>query len=296
MRITNGMMVAEMIYDQSQTSQAMATVSQQSASGNLINLPSDNPSGYGTLVSMDASITVMQGWGAVATAAAGNLNAASGALSSASDVLAKAQQIALVASSGTYDVSSRADAAAEMDGLVQQMIGLGNTQGPNGDYLFGGTATGSPPFDTSGAFQGNNGVTQVAVTDGLLVNSNVSGADAFTSAGGGNNVIEDMQALATALSNNDVAGIQNGISSMQADQAQVNGVMVQAGAASSTLEASSQLVATITTSTETARAAVDSAATPQVYSELQATETAYQASLTVTQQILSMQSFAGEEA
>ncbi len=294
MRITDSMMLATALLDESRNAQALSTVTEESATGNLINQPSDDPAGFGTLVSMDAQITILQGRSTAATAASNNLDAAGGALSSASDVLEQAGQIALVAASGTDDAGSRAAAAEEVNGLVQQMIQLANTQGADG-YLFGGTMTGSPPFDAAGNFSGNNGVTQVAVADGVVVNSNVSGADAFTAAGG-SNVIGDMQALAAALSTNNVAGITASIGQMQTDQAQVDAVMVQAGAASSALAASAQFITNLTTTTETARASVDNAATPQVYSELSATQTAYQTSLSVTQQILSMESFQGGEA
>jgi flagellar hook-associated protein 3 FlgL len=244
---------------------------------------------------MDSRLSIMQGRSTAATTASNNLDAASGALSSAGDLLSQAKQIALEASSGTDDAVARANAGVQVSALVSQMISLGNTQGTDG-YLFGGTSTGTPPFSAAGAYSGNNGVTQVEVADGVLTNSNVSGADAFTSAGGGNNVIADLQSLATSLSTNNVAGITSAIGTMDTDREQVTAVMVQAGSQSSSLQASTQLISNLTTSTETARTNLDSAATAQVYTELQTTETAYQTSLSVTQQILSLQSFASSVA
>ncbi len=295
MRITDSMMRDTALLNQSRAAQNLATLSQEAGSGNLISAPSDNPAGFSELVSIDSRLTIMQGRPAAVTAAGSNLDTASSALSSATDILSKAKQLALVAASGTYDAQSRADAATQVQGLVQQMITLANTQGTDG-YLFGGTKTSTPPFDAAGNFLGNNGVTQVEVADGVLVNSNASGADAFTSAGGGSNVIQDMQTLVTALSTNNVAGITASIGQMDADHAQVNSVMVQAGSASASLQTSAQLIGTLTTATETARSNLDNAGTPQVYSELQATQTAYQASLAVTQQVLSLQAFTGKYA
>jgi flagellar hook-associated protein 3 FlgL len=291
MRITDSMMLGTALLDESRNAQSLATLSQESASGNLISQPSDDPAGFGTLVSLDARLTVLQGRGVAATTASQNLDLASNALSSASDILDQAKQIALEGASGSDDAQSRAEAATEVNGLVAQMISLANTEGPSG-YIFGGTLTSAPPFDAAGNYSGNSGVTRVAVADGVLVDSNASGADAFTVAGG-SNVIADMQALATALSGNDVAGINASIGQMDADQQQVTAVMVQAGANSSTLQASTTLIASLTTATETARSTVDNAQTPTVYSELAATETAYQASLSVTQQILSLSAFTG---
>jgi flagellar hook-associated protein 3 FlgL len=292
MRITDGMLMADMQLDQSRDAQALAQVSQQSASGDMISEPSDDPTGFGTLVSFDSRLTIMQGRSTLALTASNNLDTATGALSSAGNLLDQAQQIALVAANGTDDPASRAVAANQVNGLIQQMITLGNTEGADG-YVFGGTSTSTPPFDATGTFSGNGGVTQVAVADGVLLDSNVSGADAFTSAGGGSNVIADMQTLATALSSNDVPTITSSIGQMESDREQVTAVMVQGGAASASLQASAQLLTSLTTSTQTARAAIDNSATPAVYSELQSTQTAYQAALSVTQQILSIESFSG---
>jgi flagellar hook-associated protein 3 FlgL len=295
MRITDSILLSDALLNQSRASQQLATLSQESASGNLINTPSDNPTGFSMVTSIDAQLTVLQGRNTVAVAAANNIDVASGALSSAGDLLVQAKQIAIENANGTVDPATRAQAATQVLGLVQQMIQLGNTKGTNG-YLFGGTDTTTPPFDAAGNFSGNNNVTQVAVADGVLVTSNVSGADAFTAAGGGTNVIADMQALATALSSNNLSGITAGIDQMDTDREQVMGVMVDAGARSSTLQASATLMSSLTTSTMNARSTIDNAATAQVYSELQATQTAYQTALDVTQQVLSLESFQSRES
>lgn len=295
MRITDSILIADSLLSESRAAQQLNQLSQESASGNLINTPSDNPTGFAQVASIDARLTIIQGRNTVATSAANNIDVASGALSSAADILDRAQQVAISSANGTVDPATRSQAATQVLGLVQQMIQLGNTKGADG-YVFGGTSTTSPPFDATGAFKGNNGVTQVAVADGVLVTSNVSGADAFTSASGGSNVIADMQSLATALSTNNVAGISAAIDQMNTDREQVSAVMVQAGSTSSTLQASAQLMTNLSTSTLTARSTIDNAASAQVYSELQATETAYQASLSVTQQVLSLNAFTGRMA
>jgi flagellar hook-associated protein 3 FlgL len=295
MRITDSMRLSEATLDESRASQQVYQLTQESASGDLINAPSDDPTGFATLVSMDGQVSVMQGRSTAATTAASDLNTASSALSSAVNLLDQAKQLAIEGANGSETASSRTDAATTVQGLVQQMIGLGNTQGSSG-YVFGGTATGSPPFDAAGNFTGNNGVTQVAVSDTVLANSNVSGADAFTSAGGGSNVIADLQNLATALGANNVPAISAAITQMDNDSQQVTAVMVQAGAASSGLTASSQVITNAVTSTQVAESTLDNAATPATYSALEAAQNSYQAAISVTQQILSLSSFTSSEA
>jgi len=289
MRITDSMRLSVDLLNESRASQNLYVLTEESSSGNLISEPSDNPNGFETLVSLDSQITIMQGRNTAMSTASGDLNTASDALASAGDILDQAQSLAIQASNGSYSATDRAAAATQVDALVQQMIQIGNTKGANG-YLFGGTQTDTPPFDPVGNFSGNGAVKKIEVADGILASASVSGAQAFTAAGG-SNVIADLQSLATALTANNVAGITASIAQMQSDQAQVSEVQVEAGALSANFQTTSALLTTSITSAESTASTIDNAATPAVYSELQAAQSSYQAAISVTQQVLSMRSF-----
>jgi flagellar hook-associated protein 3 FlgL len=214
------------------------------------------------------------------------LNLADGVLSSAGDLLVRAKQLAIVGADGTQDPASRAAAATEINAIAQQIIAIGNTQGTNG-YIFGGTKTATPPFDAAGTFNGNSTTTQMEVADGVLSPTNVSGANAFTAAGG-RDVVGDLKALATALSSNNIAAIQGSMGNLDADSSQIVDARVNASAAAERLQSSSDVISSALTVEQTQRANVADADVPTVYSELSAVQTSYEGALSVNRQLLTM--------
>jgi flagellar hook-associated protein 3 FlgL len=286
MRITNMMQLNDALASQSRASQQMYELTNEATSGLKIASPSDDPAGYASVVSGDAQVAQLQARSTAITGATGDLNLADGALASAEDLMAQAKQIAIEAADGTQSASDRANSATQITQIAQQLVGLGNTQGSSG-YIFGGTQTGSPPFSSTGAFTGNGGATQVEIATGVLVQSNASGADAFTAAGG-RDVLGDLQNLASALSSNNVAGIQSSLDNIDAGSTQITNARVAAGISATTLQSSSAVISSSLTAVQTAVAGESNADIPTVYSELTQAQTSYESAISVNRQILAM--------
>ena len=286
MRITESMTLNTVLAGESRASQRLAQLEGMASSGLRVTQPSDDPAAFASIVQRDAGISTIQGRSSAATTAAGDLDLAGNALDQATTLLQKARAIAVAQSNGTQDAGTRADAAAQVDSLRQQLLALANTRGSSG-YLFGGTATTTPPFDAAGNFSGNTGVTHVEIADGVLAVSNASGAQAFTAAGG-RDVFADLQTLSTALSSNDPTTIQASIANLDASHGQVVAAEVDTGEHSDRLTSASDAMATALTQMQTSRASVADADIATTISNLQATQTAYQAALQVNKQILSL--------
>jgi flagellar hook-associated protein 3 FlgL len=286
MRITDGMRLNDALASEARTSEQLYNLTQEASSGYKINQPSDDPAGYASVVTIDARISSLQARATAATQASSDLSTADDVLSSGNDLLVQAKQIAISMANGTVDPSSRATAATQVDGLFQQLLAVANTQGANG-YLFGGTATGTPPFDSTGNFVGNNGTTTIEVADGITAPTNVSGADAFTAAGG-SNIFADLQSLSTALTSNNVAGITASIDQMTSDSNQLVAARVSAGTMTDRLQSSSTAISNALTNEQTDLANTQDADVAQVYSQFEASQTSYQSALSVTRQILSL--------
>jgi flagellar hook-associated protein 3 FlgL len=291
MRITDGMRLNDALANEARTSQQLYQLTEEASTGYSVNSPSDNPVAYASVVSLDARIAVLQSRGTAATEASSNLSTADSVLSSASDLLVQAKQTAIEMANGTIDPATRAAAATTIGGLYTELLSIANTQGSNG-YLFGGTATGSPPFTSAGAFVGNTGTTQIEVADGITTQTNVSGASAFT-ASGGRDILADLQTLSTALSTNDVATITNSISILDTDNSQIVAARVSAGTLTDQLQSSGTVISNAITSDQTQLANTQDADVSQVYSEFDQAQTSYQAALSVTQQILSLPTVLG---
>jgi flagellar hook-associated protein 3 FlgL len=280
------MMLNDALLNETSVSSRLAQLTQQASSGVAVSQPSDDPAAYALIQQQDAQIGVVKARSSAASLAAGNLNLAESTLDSASSLIVQAKQIAVEAANGTQDAASRADSASQIASIFQQLVALGNTKGSSG-YLFSGTLDQTPPFDASGAFQGNDGATQVEIADGVLATSNASGASAFTAAGG-TDVFATVQALQTALTNNDVTGIQTSMSELDAANSQLIAARVDAGTDAGRLSSASSAMSTALTQMQANVAGVADADVPTTLSNLQATQTAYEAAIEVNKQVLSM--------
>ncbi len=287
MRITQAMSLNTVLAAESRAAEQMGRLTEMASSGLRVGQPSDDPAAYASIVQRDAQIATVQGRSSAATLAATNLGFAENTLDQATTLLEKARSLAVEQANATLTGADRSNAATQIDGLRQQLLALANARGSSG-YVFGGTKTGSPPFDPSGAFVGNDGAAHVEVADGVLVRSNASGAQAFTAAGGGRDVFADLTALSAAFSSNNVAAIQASLVDLDASHQQLLAARIDTGERAGRLQSASDAMNSALTLMQTARASEADADAPSTFSNLQASQAAYQQALLVNKQILSL--------
>jgi len=286
MRITQEMMLNTVLQSESTTSQQIAQLSQMAASGLRVSQPSDDPVAWASMQQNEAQMGVIQARSSAATVAAGNLNLAESTLDSASNLVTQAQSLAVEGANGTLDASSRANLADQVSSIFQQLVGLANTQGTNG-YLFGGTKSNAPPVDSSGNYQGDSDVTYVQVADGVQAVSNADGANAF-SAAGGRSVFADIQSLQTALSSNDLTGIQTAITNLTTSGQQMTSARIDTGLSAGRLTSASTVMTNALTQLQVQESNLADADAPSTLTSLQEAQTAYEAALQVNKQILTV--------
>jgi len=156
-----------------------------------------------------AQTGVQSGLKAINTAST-RLNNSMSALNSMRQLLVRAQTLAVQQSSGQIGASERQVAAVEVTNLRDQLLNFAN-QRLDGQSLFAGTAVNQDAFtlNTGTGVVSYNGNTQdrtVAISSSQTVVSNIRGdqtafSQAFTS----------IQALETALSTNNIPGIQSAL-------------------------------------------------------------------------------------
>ncbi len=284
MRITDNMQLNQAIAGQQTSSANLYALSAEASSGKKVTAPSDDPAAYAQVVSTQAQISRMNARQSTIALTTSDLSSADGALSSAGDLLTQAQSLAVEAANGTETAASRAETAQQIDQIQNQLLALANTKGSSG-YIFGGTATGTAPFSSTGTFNGNAQTTSIEIADGVTAQSNVSGADAFTAAGG-TDVFAALSAFSTALKSNDTTGINNAITSMQSANSQVLAARVSAGTLESRMQSATTVITNALTTAQTSLQSEQGADVAQVYSELSAAQTSYQAAISVNSEIL----------
>ena len=114
--------------------------------GKRIEKPSDDASGTRELIGISG---LRRGIAAYTR----NLDVANGALASAEaaydglgDLAQTAKTLAIQGATSALDPAARETLAATVATLQERLVSLGNSQAPDGRYLFGGRATDRPPF------------------------------------------------------------------------------------------------------------------------------------------------------
>ncbi len=178
------------------------TALQQMSTGKRVNSPSDDPLAAAQMVAnSDQSKRTDQYLQNIDTLTS-QLQTADGALSSVVQALTQAITLGVQGSTGTLSDGNRQEIVQNLKGIQSQLVQLANTS-VAGSYLFGGTATTTPPYtldatNPSGVtYNGNGGINTVQPADGLNLQINLPGNQLFQNSGG--DVFGSLQQLITAL-------------------------------------------------------------------------------------------------
>lgn len=209
---------------------------------------------------------------------------------SVSDILSNAKQLATTMASSTQDRSTRAIAAQEVQGMIDQLVTVGNTK-VGGTYIFGGKKSNTPAFtlnaDYSVTFNGTSDVPKIEVSKGNTQNLGFSG-QTFFGYQGGSDVFAALKGLKTALENNDQTGITNSIDSISSgvdlvanDLASVGNYNKMATNLTDTLNSNNIAL-------KTTMSGITDVDTAQAYSDYTTLSTAYEASLSILSKMQAM--------
>jgi len=157
-------------------------INEQVSSGKSIMVPSDNPGGYTTAARLGKSEASIQQYARNISVAKSRLGQEDTVLSSTANILSRINELSIQGSNGTNSQASRTAIAAEMTQLSDQLVALGNTKDPNGDYLFGGYKTTTAPFATTidtVHYVGDTGRKEVELAQGISTPTSSNGNEIF---------------------------------------------------------------------------------------------------------------------
>ncbi len=186
------------------------TLIEELSTGRRVNSPSDDPEAAAEDVQNQASQSQIDQYVQNTNSLEGMFETADSALSSVVTALNQAISLGTQGANGTLSTSQQQSLAQQVQDIQNQVVQLANSS-YQGNYIFGGTDTQSPPFaldstQLSGAtYSGNNDVNNVEIAAGLSIQTNVPGSQIFTGPGGG--VLGSLQQLVTALQSGNAANI-----------------------------------------------------------------------------------------
>lgn len=287
MRVTERSRIGELSLAQSRNAERLDKAARAASSGMRVQKPSDDPAAYASMVRRDYTIAMADRHAFNAQRAEGELDVAQNSLAAASDLLIQAKEAALTGANTTADAKSRGLLADQIATLRESLMSIANTR--YGDkFLFGGSRTDQEPFDSAtGAFLGNDQQLKVPVMEGVSATGNVSGAKAFTAVGG-RDIFGDLRNLETALRTNDQAAVKASLDPLDAGYNQLVSSQVEAGFnAERFRNAVDVLMTTKTAAAEQLAKDVEGDPAKQL-TELTLAKQAYEKSVAVTKQILSI--------
>jgi flagellar hook-associated protein 3 FlgL len=285
MRISNAMQTDSILASLSSVENQMTTASQVASTGQKINAPSDDPVAAAQLARVDASISQSKTYQGTINTVQGDLTLTESSLASATDVVNSAQQIALEAADGSVPASDRQSMAGQIAQLQSQLLSIANQKGSTG-YLFSGSQINAPAFSATGVFQGDDTDRVAEVGAGNTAVVNVSGAKAFTAAGG-IDVFATLTALQTALTNNDSAGISAGVNALTQASSQITAAESDAGIKLDRLTTAASVQQQTQLALQTAQTGLAAADPAQAYTQLQTMENAVQQAIDTSRITLS---------
>ena len=284
MRVTDSMLFALSNARIQNSETRFATAEQVAQSGKRVSKPSDDPfaasvSRLETNKAAHAANTKQ-----VASNASASLQVADATLDSVNNLLVQAHDIATQMATGTMSSQDRADAAIQVNQIRKQVLTLANTQ-VGSSYIFGGTKDSAPPFDAiTAAFSGSADVRNIQIAANSTIPSSVSGAAVF-GVGTGTDAFKALADLSTALTTNDVSGIQAQITGLNDVNNQVTAQRSVLGSLMDQFSTVSSAAASIATQAQTTAGNLVNADTMTSFSELTAAQNSLQAAVQVASQL-----------
>jgi len=161
----------------------------QLSTGKQLQSAADNPAAMSQVNQLNAELSASQQYVTNGNAASANLQLEANALTSATNVLQSARDLAVQANNASLTAAQRQDIATQLQQQLQQLIALGNSTDSNGNYLFGGYATSSPPFSMSGSsvsYAGTQDVSQLQISADQRISAGDAGSSVFMNIPAGN--------------------------------------------------------------------------------------------------------------
>jgi flagellar hook-associated protein 3 FlgL len=287
--------LADLERNQSQLQQAQMQVS----SGIRVGQASDDPEAVGEILQTQAALAnnhqIQANLGSVQT----EVDTADSALQSAVQAVESTASLAAQGATSTTTADTRTTLAQQVSALQQTLVGIAATN-VNGRYIFSGDQDSQPPYQLDATQP--NGVQQLVTGPATRVIQSVDGTtfavaltaqqifdaqnpDGTAAAG---NVFAAVQALQTALTNNDTAGIAAASDSLQSAGAYLNDQLAFYGNVEDEVQNATDLAQKFQTQEETGLNNVQDTDIPTTATEITQLQTQQDASMEVESSVAQM--------
>lgn len=255
----------------------------QISTGLRVESPSDDPAATRSILRTNGALSANTQFARNISRAQSFVRAEEVVLDQLGDVLTRSRELALGQAGSTANADTRQAAAREVEGILSFVADLGNSR-LGGRYLFGGTASSTPPFPpgTTPPPPLPTGGTPIEIGPGRTVAPNVSASEIFEDTG----VLAALEALAEGLRSNDPDTIRQAEGALNQAFAQVQILNGEVGSRANRLELAQSRIDDLSLNLTEYRSDLQDVEFEEAVSRLAMSQTAYQAALAATARIL----------
>jgi len=276
-RVTQGMMSAQLLRNISNNVSKMDQLSNQQSTGRKINKPSDDPIGVSYALRYRSEISVNEQYQRNIDMASSSLEHTDTVLGQINEVLQRANELTVKGVTGTNPQSALDAISKELDELYNSLITLGNDQ-LNGKYIFNGQKNDIKPYDT-GVESTDNGKIEAQFGSGVTASINVTGNEVFGNGTDVDNVFTVVKGIKDALAAGNTNLARSYMDSLTSRMNKVQQVRSEVGARANRVELMDNRLKDLNVNLESLSGKTEDADMADVIIKLQLSENVYQASL-----------------
>ena len=213
MRITGSILAKQAISGIHTQMRALEDAQRRVSTGIEVERPSDDPVAAAGILRSSADLRALEQHRSNLQTGQTRLAIEESVLDQVTNALSRARDIGASQVNDVNDARSRDRAMQEVDEIVAHLQSLANTQS-NGAYVFGGQYADTAPY-IGGAWNPlmpPSGATPIEIGAGTVSPTNHSAQEIFIDS----DVIDSLEALSAALDLNDVTGVQNAMTRIDA--------------------------------------------------------------------------------
>ena len=292
MRVANKTIYDSAIRNLSRTSTDMVDANEVVSTTKRINSLSDDPVGLVSVLDLRTSISNINQMKRNISTGTSWLNASESTLTQLNDIIASTKELTVSMASGNVGPSDRENNANLVQGYLEEVISLANSSS-GGRYIFGGTNTNTIPFTLNAAgteveYSGNDTAFSINIGKDTVVSVGKDGKDIFGKNWDDSNIFKTFMDLKTSLENNDIAGIQDTMSRLDAHLKSVNGNISDYAGKAIRLDVKKDIIGDLEISNTERMSEIEDADLAEAVISLKSKELAYNAALSSSSKLMQM--------
>lgn len=179
MRITHNYQARVFATNNQASMNRLAELQIQIASAKRVNDPADDPKATSKSILLEQSIGQVTQYERNNTYAESRLGMEESAIAAISDVITSIRELTLQANNDSMSDEDRQALLHGINGRADELHALVNSRGPNGEYLFSGTARDTQPYPdaTTNQYEGNDSVQMVNIGNNNQIALGTSGSE-----------------------------------------------------------------------------------------------------------------------